>query len=87
MQVRLSALRQVIREALSDHVRLPRGPNSRDDADDRPLGDPMDDRPNVEEVDDTRLPPEDANLPLPGQGYGSKRGLSTKNKSNHNTGT
>lgn len=87
MVVRLSALRRIIREALDGHMRLPRGPNSRDDASDRSLDDPMDDRENVEEVDDTRLPPEDSNLPLPGRGYGSRRGLRTNNRSNHNTGT
>lgn len=38
-----------MREALVDKVRLPDGPNSRDDAEDRDLDDPMKDRENVEE--------------------------------------
>ena len=49
MKVTLSELRRLIKEALADHMRLPRGPNSRDDAEDRPLSDPMKDRENVEE--------------------------------------
>ena len=50
MKVRLSVLRRLIREAVADHMRLPRGPNSRDDAEDRPLGDPMKDRTNIEDT-------------------------------------
>lgn len=49
MKLSVSDLRRLVREALADHMRLPRGPNSRDDADDRPLSDPMKDRENVEE--------------------------------------
>ena len=39
-KVRLSVLRRIIREALADHMRLPKGENSRDDANDRNLNDP-----------------------------------------------
>jgi hypothetical protein len=49
MQIRLSVLRRLIREAVVDHMRLPRGPNSRDDAEDRPLSSPAPDRINIEE--------------------------------------
>ena len=49
MKIKISELKKVIREALADHMRLPRGPNSRDDAEDRPLEDPMKDRENVED--------------------------------------
>lgn len=49
MLIRLSELRRLVKEALVDTVRLPRGPNSRDDAEDRPLGEPAPDRPNVED--------------------------------------
>lgn len=45
-----SLLEMFIEEAVADHMRLPKGPNSRDDAEDRPLDDPMDvDRINIEE--------------------------------------
>lgn len=36
------SLRSTIREFVSEYVRLPRGPNSRDDGEDRPLGKPAD---------------------------------------------
>lgn len=36
----MKQLRRLIREAVADHARLPRGANSRDDADDRDLDDP-----------------------------------------------
>lgn len=49
MKIRLSVLRRLIREAVVDHMRLPRGPNSRDDAEDRPLSSPAPDRINIEE--------------------------------------
>lgn len=38
-----------------DHMRLPRGPNSRDDADDRPLTDPAKDRINIEDKDNVEV--------------------------------
>ena len=34
MMIRLSELRLLVHEALVDRLRVPRGPNSRDDADD-----------------------------------------------------
>ncbi len=49
MLIRVSTIRRLVREALVDNVRLPDGPNSRDDAEDRDLDDPMKDRENVEE--------------------------------------
>lgn len=49
MRIPLSTLRRIIREAVVDHMRLPRGPNSRDDAEDRELDSPMKDRLNIEE--------------------------------------
>lgn len=50
MKASLSAIRAMVREALADHMRLPRGPNSRDDADDRPLDQkPETKKQNVEE--------------------------------------
>lgn len=46
----VQSLRRIIREAVVDHMRLPRGPNSRDDAEDKVLSEPKaDDRTNVEE--------------------------------------
>ena len=42
-------LADYVAEAVTDHMRIPRGPNTRDDAEDRPLDDPMKDRVNVEE--------------------------------------
>jgi hypothetical protein len=72
MKVKLSELRAMVREALADRMRFPRGPNSLD---------------NLGEVDDTREPPEGDNLPAPGEGYGSKRGVGASNRSNHNSGT
>jgi hypothetical protein len=48
MKVTISTLRRIIREAVVDQMRLPRGPNSRDDADDRDLNSPMPDRLNIE---------------------------------------
>lgn len=50
MKVSLTTLRKIIREALADHMRLPRGPNSRDDAEDRDLDEPMTDRENKEDL-------------------------------------
>ncbi len=45
-----SVLETFIEEAIADHMRFPNGPNSRDDAEDRSLDDPMDvDRINIEE--------------------------------------
>ncbi len=45
-----SVLETFIEEAIADHMRVPKGPNTRDDAEDRPLDDPMDvDRINIEE--------------------------------------
>ena len=52
MKIPVSALRRIIREAVVDNMRLPRGPNSRDDAEDRDLSDPMKDRINIEEDSD-----------------------------------
>jgi hypothetical protein len=49
MKVKVSTLRKIIREAVVNHMRLPRGPNSRDDAEDRDLTDPAKDRINIEE--------------------------------------
>lgn len=49
MRIKVSSLRRIIREAVADHMRLPRGPNSRDDAEDRSLDNPATDRINVEE--------------------------------------
>jgi len=40
MRISVSNLRHLIREALADHMRLPKGENSRDDADDRNINDP-----------------------------------------------
>lgn len=37
MKINIVRLRRMIVEAISDHMRLPRGPNSRDDADDAAL--------------------------------------------------
>jgi hypothetical protein len=51
VRVKLSVLRQMIREAVVDHMRLPRGPNTRDDGEDRPLDDPMQDRINIEDTE------------------------------------
>ena len=39
MKIRLSVLRRIIREAVVDRMRLPQGPNSRDDAEDELLSD------------------------------------------------
>jgi len=51
MRIKLSELRRLISEAVADHMRLPRGTNSRDDADDRPLTDnELDDRVNLEDA-------------------------------------
>lgn len=50
MLIRVSDLKRLIKEELVDKVRLPRGPNSRDDADDRALDDPLSDRDNVEDT-------------------------------------
>ena len=47
--IRVSDLKRLVREALVDIVRLPRGPNSRDDSGDRSTDEPMPDRPNVED--------------------------------------
>lgn len=49
MLIRVSTLKRLVREALVDKMRLPDGPNSRDDAEDQDLDDPMKDRENVEE--------------------------------------
>jgi hypothetical protein len=49
MKIKVGVLKRLIREAVADHMRLPRGPNSRDDAEDRPLSSPAPDRINVEE--------------------------------------
>lgn len=49
MKIKVKDLRRIIREAVVDHMRLPRGPNSRDDAEDRDLDSPMPDRLNIEE--------------------------------------
>ena len=40
-EITLTELRKIIKEAIADHMRLPKGPNSRDDANDRNLDDPM----------------------------------------------
>jgi hypothetical protein len=50
MLIKLSELKSLVREALVDKIRLPDGPNSRDDAEDRDLNDPMNDRVNIEEA-------------------------------------
>lgn len=45
----LAYLRMLIEMMVVDRMRLPRGPNSRDDAEDRDLDDPMDtEKQNVE---------------------------------------
>lgn len=49
MKIKVGDLKRVIREAVADHMRLPRGPNSRDDAENRPLSNPAKDRINIEE--------------------------------------
>ena len=49
MRIKVSDLRRIIREAVVDKMRLPRGPNSRDDAEDRDLDDPVKDRLNIED--------------------------------------
>jgi hypothetical protein len=49
MKITIKNLRQIIREAIVDHMRFPRGPNSRDDAGDRPLTSKMPDKFNLEE--------------------------------------
>ena len=54
MRIPLSLLRRIIREALVDKVRLPRGPNSSDDAEAGDTDTPMSDRLNVE--DDATFP-------------------------------
>lgn len=48
MRITVSDLRRIIREAVVDHMRLPRGTNSRDDGD-GPLKGTLDDRINYEE--------------------------------------
>lgn len=48
MRITVSELRRIIREAVVDQMRLPRGPNSRDDAE-RPVTGSLDDRINYEE--------------------------------------
>lgn len=50
MRITVQDLRRIIREAVVDRMRLPRGPESRDDAEDRHLTDPMQDRENEEET-------------------------------------
>lgn len=54
MRIMVQDLRRIIREAVVDRMRLPRGPESRDDAKDRSLDDPMKDRVNIE--DDSAFP-------------------------------
>lgn len=49
MLIKVSTLKRLVREALVDKMRLPDGPNSRDDPEDRDVDDPMRDRENVEE--------------------------------------
>lgn len=48
MLLSVSELRRLIREALIDVARAPRGPNSHDDAEDRSLDSPAPDRENRE---------------------------------------
>jgi len=48
-------LRRIVREAVIDHVREPRGPNSHDDASDRQLDDPMLDRINDDDDGDSGM--------------------------------
>jgi hypothetical protein len=51
MKITVSQLRRIIKEAVTDHMRLPRGENSRDDAEDRDVNDPADvGRINIEEA-------------------------------------
>lgn len=50
--IKVSDLKRLVKEALIDTVRLPRGPNSRDDAKNRSLDEPASDRPNVEDDPD-----------------------------------
>ena len=50
MKLSITELRRLIREAVADHMRLPRGENSRDDAEDRELTDPVEDRLNFEDT-------------------------------------
>ena len=50
MQISIKELRRLISEAVIDHMRTPRGHNSRDDAEDRPLeDDEKDDEIDLEE--------------------------------------
>lgn len=48
MKIKVSELRRIIREAVADHMRLPKGPNSRDDGDNEPSGQKSE-KDNVEE--------------------------------------
>jgi hypothetical protein len=47
MKVTVSSLRRIIREAVVDKMRLPRGPNSRDDAEDHELEDDTEAKDNI----------------------------------------
>lgn len=49
MKLTKEKLTKIVHEAVADHMRLPKGANSRDDAADRSLDDPM----PVEEANDT----------------------------------
>jgi hypothetical protein len=53
MRIPLSLLRRIIREAVVDNMRLPRGPNSRDDAEAGDTDTPMPERLNPEDNDAT----------------------------------
>ena len=53
MKIKISELKRFVLEALVDHMRLPRGENSRDDAEDRDLDDPAREGAfNIEELDE-----------------------------------
>jgi len=53
MRIPLSLLRRIIREAVVDQMRLPRGPNSRKDTRAGDADTPMPDRLNLEDNDAT----------------------------------
>ena len=51
MRISISVIRRIIREAVVDQMRLPRGPNSREDGEEQ--DGPMPDRLNPEDNDAT----------------------------------
>lgn len=50
MRIKILDLRRIIREALVDNMRLPDGPNSRDDADDENFNHSTNDDESVEKM-------------------------------------